>query len=48
MSEDHRAEARGAVKWLIAVGAVVVGIPVGLGVKRMVWEEEGEARQWKA
>jgi hypothetical protein len=45
MSEEHRAEARGVVKWLIAVGAVVVGIPVGLGVKRMVWGEEGEIRQ---
>ncbi|KAM0704144.1 hypothetical protein Q7P35_008377 [Cladosporium inversicolor] len=41
MSEEHRAEARGVVKWLIAIGAVVVGVPVGLGVKRMVWEEEG-------
>lgn len=45
MSEEHRAEARGVVKWLIAVGAVVVGIPVGLGVKWMVWGEEGEIRQ---
>ena len=44
MSEEHRAEARGVVKWLIAVGAVVVGVPVGLGVKRMVWDEGGEAR----
>lgn len=45
MSEEHRAEARGVVKWLIAIGAVVVGVPVGLGVKRMVWpEEEGELR----
>jgi len=43
MSEEHRAEARGVVKWLIAIGAVVVGVPVGLGVKRMVWaEEEGQ------
>ena len=41
MSEEHRAEARGVVKWLIAIGAVVVGVPVGLGVKRMVWAEEG-------
>lgn len=45
MSEEHRAEARGVVKWLIAVGAVVVGIPVGMGVKRMVWGEEGKVRQ---
>ena len=45
MSEEHRAKARGVVKWLIAVGTVVVGIPVGLGVKRMVWAEEGEVRQ---
>jgi hypothetical protein len=43
MSEEHRAEARGVVKWLIAIGAVIVGVPVGLGVKRMVWaEEEGQ------
>ena len=44
MSEEHRAEARGAVKWLIAIGAVVVGVPVGLGVKKMVWGEEEGAR----
>lgn len=29
MSEEHRAEAREVVKWLIVVGAVVVGVPVG-------------------
>ena len=44
MSEEHRAEARGVVKWLIAVGAVVVGVPVGLGVKKMVWGEGEEVR----
>jgi hypothetical protein len=43
MSEEHRAEARGVVKWLMVVGAVVVGVPVGLGVKNMVWDgEDGE------
>jgi hypothetical protein len=42
MSEEHRAEARGVVKWLIAIGAIVVGVPVGLGVKRMVWADEDE------
>jgi hypothetical protein len=43
MSEEHRAEARGVVKWLVVVGAVVVGVPAGLGVKRMIWgEEDGE------
>jgi hypothetical protein len=43
MSEEHRAEARGVVKWLMLVGAVVVGVPVGLGVKKMVWDgEDGE------
>jgi hypothetical protein len=40
MSEEHRAEARGMVKWLIAIGAVVVGVPVGLGLKRMIWADE--------
>ena len=40
MSEEHRAQARGVVKWLIAIGTVVVGVPVGLGVKRMVWADE--------
>ena len=40
MSEEHRAEARGVVKWLIAIGAVVVGVPVGLGVKRTIWADE--------
>jgi len=40
MSEEHRAEARGFVKWLVAIGVVVVGVPVGLGVKRMVWADE--------
>jgi hypothetical protein len=44
MSEEHRAEARGVVKWLIAIGAVVVGVPVGLGVKKMVWAEEEGGR----
>lgn len=44
MSEEHRAEARGVVKWLIAVGAVVVGVPVGLGLKKMVWSEGEEVR----
>jgi hypothetical protein len=43
MSEGHRAEARGVVKWLMVVSAVVVGVPVGLGVKKMVWDgEDGE------
>lgn len=42
MSEEHRAEARSVVKWLIVAGAVVVGVPVGLGVKRMVWDGAGE------
>jgi hypothetical protein len=43
MSEEHRAEARGVVKWLMAVGAVLVGVPVGLGVKKMFWDgEDGE------
>ena len=37
MSEEHRAQARGVVKWLILAGAVVVGIPVGLGLKRIIW-----------
>ena len=40
MSEEHRAEARGVVKWLIAIGAVVVGVPVELGVKRMIRADE--------
>lgn len=39
MSEEHRAEARGVVKWLILAGAVVVGVPVGVGIKRMVWAD---------
>jgi hypothetical protein len=42
MSEEHRAEARGVVKWLMVVGAVVVGVPVGLGVKKMFWDGEGD------
>lgn len=37
MSEEHRAEARGVVKWLIGAGVVVVGLPVGVGVGRLVW-----------
>ena len=37
MSEEHRAQARGVVKWLIFAGAVVVGVPVGLGVRRILW-----------
>jgi hypothetical protein len=42
MSEEHRAEARGVIKWLMVVGAVVVGVPVALGVKKMIWDgEEG-------
>lgn len=44
MSEEHRAQARSVVKWLILAGAVVVGIPVGLGLKRILWgseEDEG-------
>ncbi|KAM0717865.1 hypothetical protein Q7P37_006197 [Cladosporium fusiforme] len=36
MSEEHRAEARVVVKWLVLAGAVVVGVPVGLGVRRML------------
>lgn len=40
MSEEHRAQARGVVKWLILGGAVVIGVPVGLGVKRMIWAQE--------
>ena len=39
MSEEHCAEARGVVKWLIAIGAVVVGILIELGVKR--WSGRG-------
>ena len=43
MSEEHRAQARGVVKWLILAGAVVVGVPVGLGLRRMIWGgEEGD------
>jgi hypothetical protein len=43
MSEEHRAQARGVVKWLIRAGAVVVGVPVGLGLRRMIWDgEEGD------
>lgn len=37
MSEEHRAQARGVVKWLVFAGAVVVGVPVGLGVRRILW-----------
>lgn len=37
MSEEHRAQARGVVKWLIVGGAVVVGVTVGLGLKRILW-----------
>lgn len=44
MSEEHRAEARGIVKWLFVAGAVVVGLPVGLGVKKMVWGEGNEGK----
>ena len=40
MSEEHRAQARGVVKWLLVVGGVVVGVPVALGVKRMMWDDE--------
>lgn len=45
MSEEHRAQARAVVKWLILGGTVVIGLPVGLGVKRMIWTQEdaGEA-----
>ena len=42
MSEEHRAQARGVVKWLIVAGMVVVGVPVGLGVKTMIWANEDE------
>lgn len=38
MSEEHRAEARAIVKWLVLAGAVVIGLPLGVGVKRMVWD----------
>jgi len=45
MSEEHRAQARSVVKWLVLAGAVVVGVPVGLGLKRIVWGgEEGDGR----
>jgi hypothetical protein len=50
MSEEHRAQARGVVKWLILAGAVVVGVPVGLGLRRMIWsgkESDGvKAEVW--
>ena len=46
MSEEHRAQARSVVKWLVLAGAVVVGVPVGLGLKRIVWGgEEGDGRE---
>lgn len=45
MSEEHRAQARGVVKWLMVVGAVVVGVPVALGLQRMVWTDEGVRRE---
>jgi len=51
MSEEHRAQARSVVKWLVLAGAVVVGVPVGLGLRRMVWggeESEGvKADVWR-
>jgi hypothetical protein len=37
MSEEHRAQARSVVKWLALAGAVVVGVPVGLGLRRIIW-----------
>jgi hypothetical protein len=45
MSEEHRAEARGVVKWLVLGGVVVVGVPIGVGMGRMgfgVGEGRGE------
>lgn len=42
MNEEHRAQARGVVKWLMVVGGVVVGVPVALGLRRMVWVDEVE------
>jgi hypothetical protein len=51
MSEEHRAQARGVVKWLVLAEAVVVGVPVGLGLRRIVWggeEDEGvKADVWR-
>lgn len=44
MSEEHRAEARGVVKWLFVAGAIAVGVPVGLGVRKMAWGEGSERR----
>jgi hypothetical protein len=48
MSEEHRAQARSVVKWLVLAGAVVVGVPVGLGLRRIVWGGEGEGEGVKA
>lgn len=38
MSEEHRAQARGVVKWLMVLSGVVVGVPVALGLKT-VWQD---------